>query len=99
MPQGCHGRPDARPPARTEQIVSALESKLDALKEDVNEYWRLDAAFARIRRRQALEIARSSLAARVKREGGGGNKLKLNVRWSDFLIVCCREKQKHGDNR
>jgi hypothetical protein len=48
MPQGCHGRPDARPPARTEQIVSALELKLDALKEDVNEYWRLDAAFARI---------------------------------------------------
>ena len=29
-----------------EQIVSALELKVRALKQDVNEYWRLDAAFA-----------------------------------------------------
>jgi hypothetical protein len=29
-----------------EQIVSALELKLRTLKQDVNEYWRLDAAFA-----------------------------------------------------
>jgi hypothetical protein len=29
-----------------EQIVSALELKFRALKQDVNEHWRLDAAFA-----------------------------------------------------
>jgi hypothetical protein len=29
-----------------ERIVSALELKLRALEQDVNEYWRLDAAFA-----------------------------------------------------
>jgi hypothetical protein len=36
-----------------EQIVSALELKLRAFKQDLNEYWRLDAAFRLNRRRPA----------------------------------------------
>ena len=70
-----------------EQIVSALELKLHTLKQDVNEYWRLDATSRSPS--PGVEIARCSLAARRQTREGGVNRPKPNMQWSDFLVVCC----------
>ena len=72
-----------------EQIVSAIELKLYASK---NMQCQFSIGVSTLHSpespRQAQEVARSSLAPRQTREGGG-NKPKLNVRWSDFLVVRC----------